>query len=420
MRASSASLAFVTSFVLLAACVKKDPPAAEEAAAAQAPAPPLPEIDAAKEARSRDAALSPLETPQKTKLLAELKAGRTLAKAEKWAEAKAAFERALVIDPGNAAVLSELSWVFVNVPEYDAAIESGTLALRSAYDAKTRAAILYNLGRAYEGKGDPMEAAVRYRQSLEKRPNATVQKRLDDLVAKAKKDILAEKKKEVPPVVCGRRFSEDLALFQCLERVTDDGFAATPIVSAFDAPAGLVPPMRLAHYGNEAAGLTAYLLVRTTSQGAIEPIAELARAWNPGAFGVHEEYTYTASKETVYGKRHVVEVYGRHSHTDADYGGLSVANVTTEQATVCAYEGDEAATCLAPLVLSVTETQTYPMDPKGLSAEDNALLAVLRKDKPPSTQSARAELSTTTNEVTVTRVSGPQELLPSLGKHPIK
>lgn len=410
----------------LGACVKKEPPPPEEAAAQPAP-PPLPVVDAAKTTSSRDAALPPLEAAQKAKLLAELKAGRTLAKGEKWAEAKAAFDRALALDPGNVQVLSELSWVYVNLPDYAAAIDTANLALRTAADAKTRAALLYNLGRAHEGKGDPLEAAIQYRKSLQKRPNAVVQKRLDDLVAKTKKEILAEadkekerEKKAVTRIACAQRFSEDLALVQCLERASDDGFLGSPLVAAFDAPSGLVPPMRIVHFGNEGAGLTIYLLVRGTSTGSIEPVGELGRAWNPGAFGVSEDYAYTASKENVYGKRHVVEVYGRHSHSDADYAGLSVATVVTEQVSVCAYEGDELAKCTAPLVVAVTETQSYPLDPKTLSAEDSALLAVLRKDKPPSTQAARAEVSVTADEVTLTRASGPEELLSSLGKHPLK
>jgi len=415
-------LALVSTSLLLGACVKKDPPAAEEASAPAPALPPLPELDAAKALRSRDAAPPSLEAAQKAKLLAELKAGRALSKAEKWGEAKNAFDRALLLDPGNATVLSELSWVYVNLPDLAAAIETGELALKTASDAKTRAAILYNVGRAYEGQGDPLEAAIRYRQSLAKRPNATVQKRLDDILAKSKKDILDKESQKAPrpKVACARRFSEDLALFQCLERASDDGFLGTPIVAAFDAPAGLVPPMRIVHFGNEGAGLTVYALVRTTSAGSVEAIMELGRAWNPGAFGVSEDYAYTASKETVYGKRHVVEVHGRHSHTDADYGGLSVATVVTEQVSVCAYEGDEQATCVGPLVLAVTETQTYPLETKGLSAEDTALLNVLRKDKPPSTQSARSELAVTADEATVTRVSGPVELLGSLGKHALK
>lgn len=407
------------------ACVKKDPPQAVDAEAeVQKPALAVPALDASPEkaARSRDASVAPLAAQDKTNLLADLKAGRTLAKAEKWAEARAAFEKALLIDPGNGTVLSELSWVDVNMKEWQAALDHGEQALKASGDARTRAQILYNMGRAYEGKGESIEAALKYRASLDKRPNAVVQKRLDDLVAKTKGDLLvkAETRKPVAPLPCSRKFAEDLALFQCLEGIADDAFLKTPLVAANEPASGLVPPFRVVRYGNEDVGLVSYLLVRKTSAEALEPLAELARTWNPGAFGVHEEYTYTSSAETVFGKRHVAAVHGRHSHSDADYGGLSVATVTVEQATVCAYEGDEPAKCVGPLVLAVTETQTYPADAKSLSPEDTALLAVLRKDKPPSSVSARAELSLTAEEVTVTAASGPKELLSSLGKHPLK
>lgn len=404
----------------LTSCVKKDPPQAAEAAAIEpAPTPSVAEAGGSTGPRAADASTPTLAAEDKAKLLASLKAGRTLAKAEKWAEARAAFDKALALDPGNATVLSELSWVDVNLSEWQAALDHGKLALQASGDARTRAQILYNMGRAHEGMGEPIEAALKYRASLEKRPNAVVQKRLDDLVSKTKADLVvkAEAKKPVAQLPCSRRFAEDLALFQCLEGVSDDAFLKTPLVAATEPAGGLVPPMRIVRFGNGEMGMTAYLLVRKTSTDALEPIAELGRAWNPGAFGVHEEYTYTGSKETVLGARHVVEVNGRHAHADADYGGLSLSTVTTEQVTVCAYEGDAPAACAGPLVLGVTETQTYPMDPKGLSPEDLALLAVLRKDKPPSSVSAKAELSVTAESATVTPTSGPRELLSTIGKH---
>lgn len=422
------TLALVTA-LLAVACVKTKPEPTEDAAPTK-PAVVDPGKVTARDASSdgalaqagRDAALPPLSTKSKVDILADLKAGRTLAQGGKWTEAKAAYEKALAIDPGNATVLSELSWAHVNLSEWDRAIETGELALKGAYDAKTRAAVLYNIGRGYEGKGSPMEAAVRYRQSLERRPNATVQKRLDDISKKVKDDLVvkAEAKNAPPEVPCKRRFSEELALFQCLEGVNDEAFLKTPLVPQKEPVSGLVPPFSVVRFGNEGPGLSVFLLVRTTSEGAMEPAAELGRAWNPGAFGVHEEYTYTSSKETVYGKRKVAEVYGRHAHSDADYGGLSVATVTTETVVVCAYEGDERAKCTQPLVLGVTETQVYPLDPKSLSPEDTALLAVLRKDKPPGAVSARAELSITAEEATITRTTGPAELLTTLGKFSLR
>ncbi len=422
VRAPIVSALFVGLVVQTLACVKKDPSQAADAEPLP-PAPPPLVVDATtgKTTRSRDAGLTPLADQEKTKLLAELKAGRAFAKAEKWAEARASLERALALDPGNSTVLSELSWVFVNMAEWQGVIDTGELALRAAGDARTRAQIFYNMGRAYEGKNDLMEAVVKYRASLERRPNAVVQKHLDELLAKVKRDMVPEvAKKPAPAPHCPRRFLEELALFQCLEGVRDDAFLKTPLVAANEPANAMVPPFRIVRFGNEDAGMVSYLLVRKTSSDSLEPVVELARAWNPGAFGVNEKYTYTSAKETVFGKRHVVEVHGRHSHTDADYGGLSVLAVAIEQVTLCGYEGDEVATCTPPLALAVSETQAYPVDPKGLSAEDRSLLAVLRKEKPPSSVSARAELSLTVDEATVTATSGPKELLPSLGKRPLK
>lgn len=405
----------------LVGCVKKDPPSAADAE----PAPvatgpvvlPAPSIAASKDAGKPDGAAPAIAAADKAKLLAELKAGRTAAAASKWDAARAAYGRALAIDPGNATVLSELSWADVNLDDFPAALEHGELALRTAGDAKLRAQALYNVGRAYEGKGEPMEAAVRYRSSLEKRPNAIVQKRLDGLLAKVKADMLPDASTPPPKnAFCARRFAEDLALFQCLERIEDEAFLKSPLVAAREPVTGLPPPFGIVRFGNDGIGLSVHLLVRSTSQNAVEPVAELGRAWNPGAFGVHEDYSFTSAKESVFGKRHVVEVHGRHEHGDADYAGLSVSTETLELATVCAYEGDEPMKCIGPLVVASTETQTYPIDPKDLSAEDKALLVVLKKEKPVSTVSAKADIALSADGVTLTAVSGPKELLPNLGK----
>lgn len=405
----------------LAACVKKDPPSAADAEPPQVATGPVvlpaPSIATAKDAGKPDGAAPAIAAADKAKLLAELKAGRTAAAASKWQDARGAYTRALGIDPGNATVLSELAWADVNLDDFSAAIEHGELALRTAGDAKLRAQALYNVGRAYEGKGEPMEAAVRYRASLEKRPNAIVQKRLDGLLAKVKADMLPDASTPPPKnAFCARRFAEDIALFQCLERVDDEAFLKSPLVAAREPVTGLPPPFGIVRFGNDGVGLTVHLLVRSTSQNAVEPVAELGRAWNPGAFGVHEDYGFTSAKEVVFGKRHVVEVHGRHEHGDADYAGLSVSTETLELATVCSYEGDEPMKCIGPLVVASTETQTYPIDPKDLSAEDKALVQVLKKEKPVSTVSAKADLALAADGVTITAVSGPKELLPNLGK----
>ncbi len=405
----------------LVACVKKDPPSAADAEPASVGtgpvALPAPALATGKDAGKPDGAAPAIAAADKAKLLAELKSGRASAVASKWQDARGAYTRALAIDPGNATVLAELSWADVNLDDFGAAIEHGELALRTAGDAKLRAQILYNVGRAYEGKGEPMEAAVRYRSSIEKRPNAVVQKRLDGLLARAKAGMLPDAS-VLPPknAFCARRFAEDLALFQCLERVEDEVFLKSSLVAAREPVTGLPPPFGIVRFGNEGIGLTVHLLVRSTSQNAVEPVAELGRAWNPGAFGVHEDYTFTSAKESVFGKRHVVEVHGRHEHGDADYAGLSVSTETLELATVCAYEGDEPMKCIGPLVVASTETQTYPIDPKDLSAEDKALVLVLKKEKPVSAISAKADIALAADGVTITAVSGPKVLLPNLGK----
>ena len=86
-----------------------------------------------------------------------LSAGRRHARAERFAEAIAAFREALAISPSDPAALGELGWAAFRRQDYDLAIESTTEALSLAYEPRRQAALLYNLGRIAEAHHGRLE-----------------------------------------------------------------------------------------------------------------------------------------------------------------------------------------------------------------------------------------------------------------------
>ena len=100
--------------------------------------------------------------------------GRSLAKAKKYDEAIAMFEKALTFEPENARAWSELGFARYKVLAIEKSIEASEASIRLAKDPRVKAASGYNLGLALEASKKPDEARRVYLESLEMRPNQTV------------------------------------------------------------------------------------------------------------------------------------------------------------------------------------------------------------------------------------------------------
>jgi tetratricopeptide (TPR) repeat protein len=109
---------------------------------------------------------------------AHLNAGRKAVQAKDFAAGVRAFEAALALDPGSAAVLGELAWAAFQQGNMPDAEKQARLASSLTSDPKIAGAVLYTLGRVHEARGEKVEAADAYRRSLALRPNATVEARL--------------------------------------------------------------------------------------------------------------------------------------------------------------------------------------------------------------------------------------------------
>lgn len=112
-----------------------------------------------------------------------LDAGRSAVKKKDYETGIAKYEAALAIDPVEPKVLGELGWALFLAGRNDDARNRLYDALVYNRDAKSRGAILYNLGRVAEAQGQPENAADFYRRSLVLRTNDTVKARLTALAA---------------------------------------------------------------------------------------------------------------------------------------------------------------------------------------------------------------------------------------------
>src|SRR5215470_3007299 len=103
-----------------------------------------------------------------------LRKGRDLQGAKKYAEAIAAFEEALKLQPDDPTVLGELGWTAYLMKDYAKAKDATQKAIARQPAPNIRGAALYNLGLIDEAKGDTAGAVTAYTESLRARPNATV------------------------------------------------------------------------------------------------------------------------------------------------------------------------------------------------------------------------------------------------------
>jgi tetratricopeptide (TPR) repeat protein len=122
------------------------------------------------------------EAAAKKKALQEhLDAGRKAVTEKDYERGIMELEKAIAINPLHAKSLGELGWAYFNAGKLDEAKDRLERGLQYAESEGTRGAILYNLGRVAEAKGDTPHAIELYGRSLAARPNDAVSKRLADL-----------------------------------------------------------------------------------------------------------------------------------------------------------------------------------------------------------------------------------------------
>lgn len=359
------------SLALLAviACGKKS---SSPAAGSGSAAPPVAAIDAgaADDATAKAAAkpaakpATPVTRAARAEYKAKLSAGRKLAKAAKWPEAIAAFEAALVAIPGDERALSELSFAAMSAGDHAKARAAGRQAVLTTTDAKLKAAALYNLGRVEEQAAAPAKAAALYRESLALRPNKIVEQRLAGL-GTAITDAPA-------PLACATPMPAD-KLCDCLLATVAENFEPDDERSCSVDPTG-VDGWQTVTFATSGMNESEVAVAAKVGTGWAV-VGYLAAIYNPGMFGISEEWTLDAAKQEPLGDHTIVRFESTHTRTDSDMGIDEVESVTSKYLMVCVRDPKTGAPSCP---LDVTTASTYERDRLGLDDEELADVKDLR------------------------------------------
>lgn len=243
--------------------------------------------------------------------------GRKLSKEKKFEEALAAFEEAVKLDPYDASALSELGWVAFQANKLERAEEATRASLRFTYDPKVRGATLYNMGRIHEARQELDKAAAAYAESLAVRDNATVAKRLEDLRQRGVTTSEDEPQDcgfkrhngDSPEAICKAIASSKESL-TCSDSEIKTWKLAHPRITEA-ALVGVDEPREFTtHY---------HLLVKVDGVWYSDV---LGYAYNPGAFGVSEEFKVETLelRPLLPGGALALYIEAVHSHLDSDMG----------------------------------------------------------------------------------------------------
>lgn len=354
----AALLASIT-LALLAGCGKKAEPPAAGSGTGSGSSPPATTADAAVAAPDAAAAARPTKqapTAIPKEVRAEYKkrlaAGRKASKAARWPEAITELEAALTAIPGDDRALAELSWAALSSGDAEKARKSARQAVLVTTDPKLKAAALYNLGRAEEPT-DAAKAAALYKESIALRPNKIVEQRLADLAGKVTFT--------PDPLPCTTPGPE-AAVCKCLNDTVTD---LEPDVRACDlSPTGL-PDFKTATYKLTDLGEEQVALVARSSQGW-SVVALLEYVYNPGAFGIFEEWKLESATDEQVGGHSLARFVVQKERQDSDMGIDEVENESTTTLVVCVRDmGGEAPTC----PLDVQTDYQYVRDRLGIAEE---------------------------------------------------
>lgn len=350
----------------VAGCGKK-----KEQAKPKEPAPAVAVVDAGAVVDAAAAAAPAKRAAITREVRAEYKkrlaAGRKLAKAAKWPEAIAELQAALAAIPGDDRALAELSFAAMSAGDRDLARKAGRQAVLVSTEPNVKSAALYNLGRTEETEA-PAAAAALYRTSLTLRPNATVEKRLADLVARG--NYAPE------PLPCAQPAAID-KVCACLNATAVD---VDPDVRQCDLAATAVDGFQLARFRTSELGEDRVLLVGKGNAGWAV-VADVAYIYNPGAFGISEDWSLDSVAEEKLGTRTVVKVTSKKSRHDSDMGVDEEESEDSTDLVVCVRD---PAGGLPTCPLSVRTDYVYDRDRMGLATDEEMadIADELSKDLP--------------------------------------
>ena len=375
----------------------------------------------AKAAKPKIKALSP---KQRKAYMTALAKGRKLAKTKKWADAIKSFEAALKVLPMDGRALSELGWAAFQVGNYPLALDANKKSVLAATEDKVKAASLYNLGRTAEAMGNKDLAAVHYRRSLILRLHRAVEKRLRDLGKKAPVASLAPRVEET----CGVKKADTIeAICACLLKEHSgpglrDGKPSCAVHKALKTHSDKIKAIKL---DLAKQGIENYYLATQLAPKKWKLAAKLAEVYNPGAFGISEEFSFGTPRAldvTVpkAGKRKLLTITGTKNRHDSDMGidEYETRRVVTLTACYLPPEGDAKA--VPRCVLQIAIDDDYKRDVLGISDEPKPKDLVARHKKLPIRQRTKLAVTISRQAVaTITLVGGTKTkaVAPLIGEH---
>lgn len=295
---------------------------------------------------------------------ARLNAGRKLAKAQKWTEAIAELDAALVAIPGDDRALGELSWATFSAGDYKRAREAAAASVRAATAPKVKGAALYNLGRAEEAIGDLDAARAAYEESIAVRPNKTVRKRLADLPVRARINT------RLP---CSTPAPVD-SICACLNTSIDAENRPPPEDATCTLEPTGVQDFQIARYLISDVGEEDLMIVaRQTDGWAV--VEQLGSVYNPGMAGVSEEWRTSPAIERTIGGRAVIEFTGHKSRSDMDMALDEIESEETSVLVVCV-RGEAGVPTRCPL--NVVTDYEYTRESMGMEASTDPETRAMR------------------------------------------
>ncbi len=340
--------------------------------------------------------------------------GRLFGGKSQWPEAIKEFDKALAVVPGDAPALTELGWAAFKAGELERAKKSSEEALGRTTSPKIKAMAHYNLGRIAEERKDPAAAIEQYRKSLALRPNETVQKRLDELSKK-------EKTTAVPAALslpCQTPSVNMADVCACLTKPAS-GESAEPKTCAPAAEPKLGRTDITLIEAETALLQTDWLLVAKGEKGFV-PFARLGGAYNPGAFGIYEEFVVSSVTEKTAGKTTVLWFETKHDRHDTDMGIDEFEEETTRRVTICVPPQDKTKEWKCPLTVPVEGSfvrDRLQMEGFTPDAETRKLMTKGLPNK--QSWSLEVKLGDGKAEVSVTTGKPPAEVAALVGSHPL-
>jgi len=291
------------------------------------------------------------EAPNPTKMAAyrkHLTEGRRLASKSTFPEAIKEFEKALEAVPGDAPALMDLGWAHFKAGELDKAKKRTEEALGRTTNPQLKGMGHYNLGRIAEEKKEYKEAVDHYQVSLELRPNEIVEKRLADLAKKA--NITVAVKTAAEPLPCQTPVASVADVCACMIKPEPDDMAPRTCEPVKDIKTGRDD---LAFVEVAVSMFETYTYAVAKGDQGYLPVAKVGWEYNPGAFGIFEEFEIKSVTEKTAGKTKVLWIEGGRSRHDSDMGIDEYEEESSRLVTLCVPPAGDVKTWKCPLSLPV-------------------------------------------------------------------